>query len=212
MEDSNYQQKKMNKYEWRIRSLAKGVDPDDAIKELERIESVYGTLSPERILNESRDDSAVLHPLFEWEDDLAAEKFRIHQARFILNNIHVKIIKDGSSSSFPVYEVVNINSERRYRSIEVMTQSDIEQVKKATLKDLASIKNKLEAYENFSQTIGHISDAMGTLQWMCLGKEGDNRYGSLRYGKADWVLRGRFGVLVSVQFCYGRYGRVLSGC
>lgn len=152
-----------SKYEWRLKSLAKNIDPDLAVQELERIESVYGVLSAENILNESREQSAILHPLFEWQEDVAAEKYRLQQARFILNNIHVKVIKDGSISSIPVYEVVTVNGNRGYKSIQVMTQGDVEQVKRATLKDLASIKSKLAAYENFNQTISHISDAMDTL-------------------------------------------------
>lgn len=153
----------MNKYEWKLKSLAKGVDPDLAIQELERIESIYGVLSAEHILNESRSEGAILHPLFEWQEDLAAEKYRLTQARSIINNIHVKVIKDGNTSSIPVYEIVTVNNERGYKSIQVMTQSDVDQVKRATLRDLASIKAKLAAYENFNQTIGHISDAMDTL-------------------------------------------------
>jgi hypothetical protein len=153
----------MNKYEWKLKSLAKGIDPDLAIQELERIDSVYGVLSPENILNESRQPSSILHNLFEWQEDVAAEKYRIQQARFIINNIHIKVIKDGNTSFIPVYEIVVTNDKRGYKSVQVMTQSDIDQVKKATLKDLASIRAKLETYENFNDTISHISDAMDSI-------------------------------------------------
>lgn len=153
----------MSKYEWRLKSLAKNIDPDLAVQELERIESVYGVLSAENILSESRNDNAILHPLFEWQENVAAEKYRMQQARFILNNIHVKVIKNGNSLLIPVYEVITINKERWYRSINVMTQSDVDQVKKATLKDLASIKAKLESYEDFESTRLHIQNAMESL-------------------------------------------------
>lgn len=153
----------MNKYQWKLKGMAKGIDPDEAIKELERIESIYGALTPDNILKESQDEDAILHPLFQWEDDLAAHAYRVQQARFILNNIHIKTIKDGSVSMIPVYEVVTIDNERRYKNIQIMTQSDVDQVRKATLKDLSWIKAKLEAYDNFNQTIGHITDAMDTL-------------------------------------------------
>lgn len=153
----------MNKYEWKIRSLAKGIDANLALQELERIESVYGVLSAENILSESRNDNAILHPLFEWQEDVAAEKYRMQQARFILNNIHIKVIKNGNSLLIPVYEVVTINKERGYRSINVMTQSDVDQVKRATLKDLASIKAKLESYEDFETTRLHIQNALQSL-------------------------------------------------
>lgn len=153
----------MSKYEWKLKSLAKGIDPDLAVQELERIESVYGVLSAEHLLNESRSPGAILHPLFEWQEDVAAEKFRLQQARFIINNVQVKIIKDGNISSIPVYEIVTINGDRGYKNIQVMTEGDVQQVRKAAMRDLASIKAKLQAYESLEQTRTHIQDAMDTL-------------------------------------------------
>lgn len=153
----------MSKYEWKLKSLAKGIDPDLAVQELERIESVYGVLSAEHLLNESRNNGAILHPLFEWQEDIAAEKFRLQQARFIINNVQVKIIKDGNISSIPVYEIVTVNGDRGYKNIQVMTEGDVQQVRKAAMRDLASIKAKIQAYESLEQTRTHIQDAMDTL-------------------------------------------------
>jgi hypothetical protein len=152
-----------SKYEWRIKSLAKGLDPDECVAELERIETIYGSLTPENILKESEDENAVLHSLFQWEDDLAAKAYRIQQARTILNNVEIKIVKDGSISTIPVYEVVTINNERRYQNIQVMDRSSVEQVRKATLKDLEAIQKKLKAYDDFDSTIQHIQDAMDSV-------------------------------------------------
>jgi hypothetical protein len=153
----------MNKYEWKLKSLAKGIDPDVAIQELERIESIYGILSPENVLNESRDQNAILHPLFEWQEDVAAEKYRLQQARFILNNVCVKVVKDGNTSLIPVYEVVTTNDKRGYKSVTVMTQADAEQVRKSTIRDLLLIQNKLKAYEDFENTRIHIQNAVDDL-------------------------------------------------
>ena len=38
-------------------------------------------VSPDNLLEESRPAGAVLHGLFEWDDTVAAEKFRAEQAR-----------------------------------------------------------------------------------------------------------------------------------
>lgn len=153
----------MSKYEWKLKSLAKGIDPDLAVQELERIESIYGVLSAEHLLNESRNPGSILHPLFEWQEDVAAEKYRLQQARFIINNVQVKIIKEGNVSSIPVYEIVTVNGDRGYKNIQVMTEGDVQQVRKSALRDLASIKAKLQAYESLEQTRTHIQDAMDTL-------------------------------------------------
>lgn len=163
MVDLNLQQK-MNKYEWKIRSLAKGIDANLALQELERIESTYGALLPEHILKESESENAVLHYLFEWNDDKAANHYRLQQARTIVNNVCIKVIKDGQSLLIPVYEIVTIDNERKYISIEAMSQSNIEQVKKSTIRDLHAIQKKLETYQDFDNTIQHLRDAASTLE------------------------------------------------
>ena len=78
-----------NKYEWRIGSFAKDIDPDLAVAELERIENVYGALTPENILEASKTEGAYLHKLFTWDDQKAANLYRLQQARQILNNIEI---------------------------------------------------------------------------------------------------------------------------
>ncbi len=153
----------MKKYEWKLKSFAKGIDPDLAVQELERIESVYGALTPENILKESTDEDSILHALFQWADDLAANQYRLTQARQLLNNITIKVVHDGESRTISVYEVVNLGEERCYKNIETMNPTDVEQVKKATIRELNSLKAKLSIYKDFEKTIKHIDDALGTL-------------------------------------------------
>lgn len=154
----------MKKYEWKLKSFAKGIDPDLAVKELERIESIYGALTPENILNESQKEDAVLHPLFEWADDQAASKYRLQQARQILNNVVITVIHDGQPRQIAVYEVVNLGEDRSYKNIESMSPNDVEYVKKATIRELNSLKAKLSVYKDFEKTIRHIDDALESIQ------------------------------------------------
>jgi hypothetical protein len=154
---------KMNKYQWKMRSLAKGIDPELAIAEIERIESLYGSLTPENVLDASRDESALLHTLFQWDDSKAAHQFRLQQARSILNNIEVNVISDGESRTIPVFEVVNLGEGRVYKSIQQMDSNDIEYVKKAVRREISYLKNKLSTYNTFEKTIKHLDDALETL-------------------------------------------------
>lgn len=156
-------QTKMNKYSWRIKSLAKGIDPDLAIAEIERIESVYGGLTPENVLEASRDESALLHPLFQWDDNVAATQYRLQQARTIINNVEIKVISDGEERSIPVYEVVNIGEGRVYKSIQNMDKDDVEYVKQSVKREINHLKNKLSTYNSFEATIKHLDSALETL-------------------------------------------------
>ena len=51
------------------------------------------TITAKELLDASRDVSAPLHNCFEWNDDIAAEKYRVYQARHIINSIEIVYVK-----------------------------------------------------------------------------------------------------------------------
>lgn len=55
----------------------------------EELEAIQGSLTPERIVDEARNKSLELHKCFEWDNEEAAEKYRITQARDVLRFISV---------------------------------------------------------------------------------------------------------------------------
>lgn len=153
----------MNKYEWKLKSLAKGIDPDVAVAELERIENSFGSLSPEIILNASREKDAPLHSLFEWDDTKAAEHYRLQQARTILNNIQIRTIINGEERQIGVFEIITKKDGSSYKSIMAMDKNDIEYVRQSTLRELQHIKDKLSFYQKFNSAIFHIEKAQEEL-------------------------------------------------
>lgn len=153
----------MNKYEWKLKSFAKGIDPDEAVKELERIEGLFGSLTPENVIKASIDEGAILHPLFEWDNNKAAEQYRLQQARNLINNVEIRIVQDGQPRAISVYEIVNVGEHRAYKHIESMTRSEIDQVKRTVLHGLNNMKAKLSFYKEFEATIKHIDSAIETI-------------------------------------------------
>ena len=150
----------INKYAWRLKSLAKGIDANEAVNELERIENVYGKLTAENILSESRNANAILHDLFNWDDEHAAELYRLNQARTILNNIQVRTITSGAPKLISVYEVVNLGAERTYKNIEAMSPHDVAYILKVALRELNSAREKLERFERFDEAVNNIDKAI----------------------------------------------------
>ena len=74
-------------YQWKI---PLSVSADVANKELEAIaQNNGGVIDPQTVVDVSRSEDAPLHNLFEWDDSVAAEKYRVSQARFIIRNITV---------------------------------------------------------------------------------------------------------------------------
>jgi hypothetical protein len=79
----------MNTYTFRINSQVTGIDAQTIGGELERIEAEHGVIDPHVVLDESRPEDAPLHGAFEWDDSLAAEKYRLDQSRRLIRSIEI---------------------------------------------------------------------------------------------------------------------------
>ena len=77
-------------YRWKSGSVH-GIDAEVAGKALEEIVSRHGVLTPRLVVEESRPPSAPLHDEFEWDDSVAAELYREHQARYIIRSVVVAV-------------------------------------------------------------------------------------------------------------------------
>ena len=102
----------MSNYEFRNGAHIKGVTADQAGDELARIYVEKGELTAPLVVDESRPEEAPLHPAFEWDDAIAAERHREHQARNIIRS--VKVITEDKPSE-PVY--VHVSSAQSYKPV-----------------------------------------------------------------------------------------------
>lgn len=151
-------------YAWKIPGFAKNIDIDLAIQEMERIEALYGSLTPQNILDASRPQNALFNSLFQWDDTIAAEHYRLQQARTILNNIEVSVISNGQPKQISVYEVIKQPSiPAVYKSINSMDLNDIDFIKTRTLKELTILKDKLSVYKEFSKLTSTLNQAIQDL-------------------------------------------------
>lgn len=72
-------------YKWKIDGVWKQ-DANIVGNEL-KVLADNNDLSPESVLETARDKDSPLHDLFEWDDRIAAEKYRLSQARRIIQQI-----------------------------------------------------------------------------------------------------------------------------
>jgi hypothetical protein len=82
----------------------------DAIgRELGRIYKRDQVITAPVVVAESRPDDAPLHGVFEWEDEVAGEKYRIWQARHMIRSVRIITEDDqGEKHSEPAYTHVKI--------------------------------------------------------------------------------------------------------
>ena len=155
-----------NQYQWKIESLAKKIDVEKAVVEIQRITKRYGALTPENIVDAARSKKSILHRAFEWDDSIAAEHYRLQQARTLINNIEITIISDGEERNIPVYEIIKVeDEERQYKHIETLTFNEVEQVKRNTIIALNQLTFKLNVYKEFDKVQEYLKEAIELLQY-----------------------------------------------
>jgi hypothetical protein len=148
-------------YNWKMKGLAKGINPEDAVAELTRIQNLYGSITPDLVVKAAEDEGSVLHKFFEWDDTRAGQLWRIQQARSLLNNIQVSVISDGEAREVDVYEV--ISRKEGYQSIDTFTYDNIEYIKAGIIQQLNTLKNKLKLYKQFNKVLEHINQAIDAI-------------------------------------------------
>lgn len=99
----------MSKFEWVPGSRApEGIDADSVGRALEKIgRQNDGVIKPFAVVEAARPEKSPLHDCFEWDDNKAAEQFRIEQARGLIRSIRV-IVKVSNAETVPVRAFLHV--------------------------------------------------------------------------------------------------------
>ena len=136
------------KYSWKN---SHGVPAEVAGKVMEQIEEKHGEVTKELFLEASRPEDSPTHNCFEWDDSVAAEKYRLNQAYHVILDLEITIAEDTSGSLSPAYvNVIQKTSKEsaKYRSLEVAMSDD----------ELRAnvIANALREFEQTKQKYSHL--------------------------------------------------------
>lgn len=74
----------------------KGVSAEVVGCALSELHAQHGSLSPSAVLEAARPEASPLHPVFQWNNDKAAEEYRMWQARELIRN--VRVVREGGDS------------------------------------------------------------------------------------------------------------------
>lgn len=150
-------------YQWKMPGVVP-VDAQVAGEELQRIYSERGVLEPATVVEESRNESAPLHGCFEWNDEVAAEKYREDQARFIIRTITVK---SEPTNTIPTEVRAFVSVQREYKPIEVVVENEdlMSALLKTAAEELTAFKrkyNKIEQLKDVIEAIGRFESKMAS--------------------------------------------------
>ena len=144
-------------YKWKTGSQHK-VSASVAGAEMDRLKE-EGRLTASDLVEENRPDDAPLHSEFEWDDSVAAEKFREDQARAMIRHLTVQIEANNTEYEVRQYFIVE-SASKNYEPIQLILQDEdktamlLEQAKRelqafkakyAGLKELAAVIKAIDS-------------------------------------------------------------------
>lgn len=141
----------MDSVKWKINGIFKA-DPKKIYKELGDT-----NITPEEVLEKARNEKTELHRCFIWDNNLAAEKYRLQQARQI---IQLLVVVPKSEDSEPI-RAFQITSERNtyqptrlfleqpdeYQTLLRRAKAELQEIKKR-YKMLSELETIFEAIDN----------------------------------------------------------------
>tara|TARA_R100001082_G_C4245518_1_gene109240 strand:+ start:61 stop:555 length:495 start_codon:yes stop_codon:yes gene_type:complete len=98
--------------------ISKEVKAQTVGEQLETIQQENGKVTAHLVLDHARPISSPLHPIFQWDDEQAAEQYRLHQARNLIRSIEV-VKPEGTNE--PVY--VHVKAVEAYLPIRTVVKN-----------------------------------------------------------------------------------------
>jgi len=144
-------------YEWKTGSRHK-VSAAVAAEVMDRLAEENRLNAPD-LVNESRPENAPLHPEFEWDDSVAAEKWREEQASALIRHLVVRI--EANDQEYPTRQYFMVQKElNTYEPIQVILRDEdktamlLEQAKR----ELQAFKAKYAGLKELADVIKAIDD------------------------------------------------------
>lgn len=142
-------------YQWKSGSRIKG-NAQESGELFERLSETKEGLTARTLLEANRPESAPLHNDYEWNNDIAAEEWRLHQSRHFLNSIVILAPTTAENEQLEPVRAFHITTEEsKYEPITAIVQNP---TKYEAL--LNSAISELKAFERKYNTIKELKPVM----------------------------------------------------
>lgn len=154
---------------------------------LEEIQKEKGHATSVDFLEYSRDEESETHDMFEWDDTVAAEKYRLHQSGVIINQLQVEIvytevetddtpiaIEDAEPRTIKANAWVNVGKRWTQDKTEKATYIDVvsamndvdnrKQVLFNASRELSVFKRKYQLFKELAKVVAEIDNFQKALE------------------------------------------------
>lgn len=135
---------------WKLNGLFKA-DPQ---KVYEEINLLGEEITPDQIVEAAKNKKSELHKCFTWDNTIAAEKWRRHEARQIMCFLVIKETNEDTEDNYPV-RIFNKNDTGGYKTAERIFRNDNEYQKllQAAYSELHAFKLKYARLQELSEIL-----------------------------------------------------------
>lgn len=138
-------------YSWKYNQP---VAAEIAGRRFEELEAKHGEITPRIVLDDARDENAPLHPCFEWDDNKAAEAYRLTQAGLMIRALVVTVEKTELPTPTRAFVNVSDIGEKQGRFVAVQKALSEEETRANVLAraffELEQFRSKYEHLQELS--------------------------------------------------------------
>lgn len=156
-------------YKYSYRATQYAVPAQKAGEYLRELKETHGVLNKRILLDESRDDEALLHDCFEWDDTAAAESYRLDQAQKFISNMVCVVVDDHGveKNKEPVRAFVNTAKQENAESgafvplVEALSEESTRKiVLDNALRELSSLRKKYASLSELAKVFESIDSVV----------------------------------------------------
>lgn len=138
---------------WRF--LNYKADAEKAYSEISQLEEI----TPQNVLNLAKNEDSEIHNDFEWDDSIAGEKYRLQQARTMIQNFVIEV----DEPSKPSIRVLQITTEKNvYKPTEffVKHEEEYKSLLNRALQELESFRQRYKTIAELENVMDSIDEAL----------------------------------------------------
>ena len=143
-----------------FKAMYKGIDAQTVADE---ITSIGDAVSPQEIVEKARDEMTELHKCFEWDDEIAAEKYRVYEARQLVRHLVIEEPEpeEGEKEKPPVRYFLQTVNGTGYKPTETIYRNrdeymDLLETAKAELKAFQRKYSRLKELNDVFEAINKV--------------------------------------------------------
>ena len=142
--------------EWSVKGLFKA-DPNAVAEEIYEIGE---EVTPGQVLDKARAEDTELHKCFDWNDETAAEKWRLQTARQVINHLVIKMPEQKEDEQSPrVFYKVSQETGSGYQRTEYVVKNinAYQELLNQAMRELRAFKEKYKMLTELEEILSLIS-------------------------------------------------------